>query len=41
MKIKLSELNRCSPSQFVAVCGPFFEHSPWVAERDRWPASLC
>ena len=33
MKIKLSELNRCSPSQFVAVCGPFFEHSPWVAER--------
>jgi 2-oxo-4-hydroxy-4-carboxy-5-ureidoimidazoline decarboxylase len=33
MKIKLSELNRCSPSEFIAVCGPLFEHSPWVAER--------
>jgi OHCU decarboxylase len=33
VKIKLSELNRCSQSEFVAVCGPFFEHSPWVAER--------
>jgi 2-oxo-4-hydroxy-4-carboxy-5-ureidoimidazoline decarboxylase len=33
MKIKLSELNRYSPSEFVAVCGPLFEHSPWVAER--------
>ncbi len=33
MKIKLSELNRCPPSEFVAVCGPFFEHSPWVTER--------
>jgi 2-oxo-4-hydroxy-4-carboxy-5-ureidoimidazoline decarboxylase len=33
MKTKLSELNRCPPSQFVAVCGLFFEHSPWVAER--------
>jgi 2-oxo-4-hydroxy-4-carboxy-5-ureidoimidazoline decarboxylase len=33
MKIKLSELNRCPPAQFVAVCGPFFEHSPWIAER--------
>jgi 2-oxo-4-hydroxy-4-carboxy-5-ureidoimidazoline decarboxylase len=33
MKIKLSELNHCSPSEFVAVCGPLFEHSPWVAER--------
>ena len=33
MKIKLSELNRCSPSEFIAVCGPLFEHSRWVAER--------
>jgi 2-oxo-4-hydroxy-4-carboxy-5-ureidoimidazoline decarboxylase len=35
MKIKLSELNRCSPKQFVAVCGPLFEHSPWIAERTK------
>jgi OHCU decarboxylase len=33
VKIKLSELNRCSPAEFIAVCGPFFEHSPWVAEQ--------
>jgi OHCU decarboxylase len=33
MKIKLNELNRCSPAQFVAVCGPLFEHSSWIAER--------
>ena len=33
MKIDLSELNCCSPAQFVAVCGPLFEHSPWIAER--------
>jgi len=33
MKIKLSELNRCSPCDFVAVCGPLFEHSPWIAQR--------
>jgi 2-oxo-4-hydroxy-4-carboxy-5-ureidoimidazoline decarboxylase len=33
MTIKLSELNRCPLSKFVTVCGPFFEHSPWVAER--------
>ncbi len=33
MKIKLSELNRCSPSDFVAVCGLLFEHSPWIAQR--------
>jgi 2-oxo-4-hydroxy-4-carboxy-5-ureidoimidazoline decarboxylase len=32
MKIKLSELNRCPPTKFVAICGPFFEHSPWIAE---------
>ena len=38
MKIKLSDLNRCPPSEFVAVCGPFFEHSPWVAERAAAPA---
>jgi 2-oxo-4-hydroxy-4-carboxy-5-ureidoimidazoline decarboxylase len=33
MGTKLSELNACQTRQFVAVCGPFFEHSPWIAER--------
>ena len=33
MKIKLSELNHCLPAEFVSICGPFFEHSPWIAER--------
>lgn len=29
----LAELNACDPARFVAVCGPLYEHSPWVAER--------
>ena len=29
----LSQLNACDAARFVAVCGPFFEHSPWIAER--------
>jgi len=33
MKTKLSHLNLCPPTQFVAICGPFFEHSPWISER--------
>src|SRR5882724_601897 len=33
MKTKLSELNCCSSAHFVAVCGPVFEHSPWIAQR--------
>lgn len=33
MPISLRELNDCSPERFVAVCGPLFEHSPWIAER--------
>jgi OHCU decarboxylase len=30
---RLSELNTCSRERFVAICGPFFEHSPWIAQR--------
>jgi 2-oxo-4-hydroxy-4-carboxy-5-ureidoimidazoline decarboxylase len=33
MPIALSELNVCSPQRFITVCGPLFEHSPWIAER--------
>jgi OHCU decarboxylase len=33
MRIKISELNACPTAQFVAVCGPFYEHAPWIAER--------
>jgi len=33
MAIKLSELNVCPAPRFVAICGPFFERSPWIAER--------
>ena len=29
----LTQLNREDRGGFVAVCGPFFEHSPWIAER--------
>lgn len=28
-----SELNAAPTERFVAVCGPLFEHSPWIAER--------
>jgi OHCU decarboxylase len=41
---KLSQLNLADRIGFVAVCGPFFEHSPWIAERawaDRPFASLA
>lgn len=33
MACPLAELNACSPERFAAVCGPLYEHSPWVAER--------
>src|SRR3954471_10140975 len=33
MKISLKELNDGAAEQFVRVCGPLFEHSPWIAER--------
>jgi OHCU decarboxylase len=40
----LRQLNAASRQDFVAVCGRFFEHSPWIAER-AWAlrpfASLC
>ena len=32
-KITLSDLNARDQAGFVAVCGPLFEHSPWIAER--------
>lgn len=41
--MKLYELNQCARPEFVRVCGPLFEHSPWIAERtfDQQPfASL-
>jgi 2-oxo-4-hydroxy-4-carboxy-5-ureidoimidazoline decarboxylase len=34
---KLTQLNLSTCGGFVAVCGLFFEHSPWIAER-AWPA---
>ena len=33
MPCTLAELNACDAAGFVAVCGPLYEHSPWVAER--------
>ena len=41
--IALRELNTCDREAFVRVCGPLFEHAPWIAQRafDRRPfASL-
>ncbi len=32
-KVNLSELNRCGLTDFVTVCGPLFELSPWIAAR--------
>lgn len=29
----LDQLNQSSRDDFIAVCGPLFEHSPWIAER--------
>ena len=31
--MSLTELNAADRDGFVSVCGPLFEHSPWVAER--------
>lgn len=33
MSIALSRLNESDREHFVAVCGPLFEHSPWIARR--------
>jgi OHCU decarboxylase len=39
MKTTLAQLNQSDRPQFVVICGPLFEHSPWIAERtwDRRP----
>jgi OHCU decarboxylase len=39
MRTTLSQLNNFDREHFAAVCGPLFEHSPWIAERtwDRRP----
>lgn len=34
--VPLSILNESDRDAFVAICGPLFEHSPWIAER-TWP----
>ncbi len=33
MPASLAELNACDQPHFIDVCGTFYEHSPWVAER--------
>ena len=33
MACPLATLNACDLPRFLAVCGPLYEHSPWVAER--------
>jgi len=33
MKTSLQHLNTSTRDDFVRVCGPLFEHSPWIAER--------
>ena len=33
MPCTLAELNACDLPKFLQVCGPLYEHSPWVAER--------
>ncbi|HUI69304.1 MAG TPA: urate oxidase [Spirochaetia bacterium] len=31
--VALADLNCARRDEFLAVCGPLFEHSPWIAER--------
>jgi 2-oxo-4-hydroxy-4-carboxy-5-ureidoimidazoline decarboxylase len=33
MPCRLATLNACDLATFLEICGPFYEHSPWVAER--------
>jgi OHCU decarboxylase len=33
LPISLPKLNELSQPDFVSICGPCFEHSPWIAER--------
>jgi OHCU decarboxylase len=39
MLTTLQQLNHADRGTFVRICGPLFEHSPWIAERtfDRRP----
>lgn len=34
--VALPQLNEAPLEGFLSVCGPVFEHSPWIAER-TWP----
>ena len=36
MNVSLHELNQMERDGFIAICGPLFEHSTWIAER-TWP----
>ena len=31
--LSIEQLNQLTQAEFVATCGPWFEHSPWIAER--------
>lgn len=31
--MRLHKLNECARPDFVRICGPLFEHAPWIAER--------
>jgi OHCU decarboxylase len=33
MPFSLTDLCSCDLARFVEICGPLYEHSPWVAER--------
>jgi OHCU decarboxylase len=33
LKPTIADLNASDEKAFIAVCGPLFEHSPWIAER--------
>jgi 2-oxo-4-hydroxy-4-carboxy-5-ureidoimidazoline decarboxylase len=39
--ISLAELNQLDRAGFVAICGPLFEHSPWIAERTFFQAPFA
>src|SRR5438552_8193875 len=51
MKVALKQLEASDHDEFVRICGPLFEHSPWIAERtwihapfsslDTLHAALC
>jgi 2-oxo-4-hydroxy-4-carboxy-5-ureidoimidazoline decarboxylase len=43
MPTTLAHLNTCSRDEFVALVGPVFEHSPWIATAaaERRPFATC